>query len=132
MSERVPEGEAALPPAVRELIARRIDSIAELEALLLLFNEPHARWDAAAVARRLYVPEPQALEVLRRLAERGLASVDGGCWRFAPSAPAIGEAVGALAALYAQRLIAITALIHAKPARGIEEFARAFVLRRNE
>lgn len=125
-------GDEALPEPVRDLIGRCIDSIAELEALLLLHNEPESRWDVGAVSRRLYIPEAQVRKVLQRLADCGLAADEGGCWRFRCSSPQTAGAVTELAALYSRRLIAITTLIHEKPARGIEAFARAFVLRRND
>lgn len=125
-------GEPPLPDAVRELIARRIDSVAELEALLLMCNEPQQPWNAAAVARRLYIDEARAAATMQRLVQRGLAAPHGGGWRYAPETPALAVAVRSLCDIYSQRLVAITTLIHAKTARGIEEFARAFVIRRKE
>jgi len=124
--------EPSLPEAVRELITRCIDSVAELEALLLLFNAPQTRWDVAAVARRLYIPEASAAAALRHLRLNGLAAVTGEQWRFEAEVPEVGDAVLALSDLYSRRLVVITALIHGKTARGIEAFARAFVLRRND
>jgi hypothetical protein len=121
-----------LPGPVHELITRRIDSVAELEALLLLFNEPQLRWDVGTVARRLYISEAKATAALRNLSTRGLARADDERWRFEPEEPALADAVRALSALYTQRLVVITALIHGKTGRGIEEFARAFVLRRKD
>ena len=120
------------PEAVRELITRRIDSVAQLEALLLLFNSPQARWDVAAVARRLYIPEADAAVALRHLRANGLAAVTDEQWRFEAETPEVGDAVLALADLYSRRLVVITALIHGNTARGIEAFARAFVLRRKD
>jgi DNA-binding MarR family transcriptional regulator len=100
--------------------------------LLLLRNEPQQRWDANAVARRLYIDEPRAAATLQRLVQRGLAAPHDGGRRYAAETPALGDAVQALCDIYSQRLVAITALIHGKTARGIEEFARAFVIRRKE
>lgn len=131
------EGEPApagpLSEPVRELIARRIDSVADLEALLLLCNEPGQAWTSGSVARRLYIDEARAAATLLRLEQRGLVAAcpDGG-WRYAPETPALADAVQGLRDVYSQRLVAITTLIHGKPARGIEEFARAFVIRRRE
>ena len=139
MSPREPPANAGeplpghpLPEPVRELIVRRIDSVADLEALLLLCNEPQHHWDEATVARRLYIDEARAGATLQRLAQRGLAAPHDGGWRFAPETPAVADAVRELSRIYSQRLVAITALIHGKTARGIEEFARAFVIRRKE
>jgi hypothetical protein len=139
VSPREPPGDAARPPPaqplpepVRELIVGRIDSVADLEALQLLRNEPQRHWDEASVARRLYIDEARAGATLKRLAQRGLAASVQGSWHYAPETPAVADAVQALCDIYSQRLVAITALIHGKTARGIEEFARAFVIRRKE
>lgn len=124
-------GQPPLPGEVRELIKRCIDSVADLEALLLLFNEREAHWDAAALARRLYIDEAGAAASLQRLHQCGLAAPHGARWRFEPGTTALADAVALLAGLYSQRLVAITELIHGKKTRGIEEFARAFVIRRD-
>jgi hypothetical protein len=124
--------EPSLPEPVRELITRRIDTVAELEALLLLFNEPQWRWDVGTVSRRLYISEAHAATALRNLSARGLASARDEQWRFEPTDLALTDTVRALSDLYTRRLVAITALIHGKSGRGIEEFARAFVLRRKD
>ncbi len=39
-----------IPPDVREFILTHIDSIAQLEALLLLANQPETRWTVSGVA----------------------------------------------------------------------------------
>jgi len=111
---------------------RRIDSVADLEALLLMCNEPQQPWNAATVARRLYVDEARAAATMQRLVQRGLAAPHDGGWRYAPETPALADAVQTLCTIYSQRLVVITTLIHSKTARGIEEFARAFVIRRKE
>lgn len=123
---------APLPEAVRELLVRRIDSVAELEALLLLVNEPQQRWDAQAVARRLYIGEAAAANVLRNLHQHGLAARRDEAWRFEPDSAGTRDAVQMLSTLYTQRLLTITTLIHGKTARSIDAFAQAFVLRRKE
>jgi hypothetical protein len=124
--------EPPLPEAVRELITRRIVSVAELEALLLLFNEPHLRWDVGTMARRLYISEAHAATALRNLTAQGLAIAGEDQWRFQLQDPALTDTVRSLSELYTRRLVMITGLIHGKTGRGIEEFARAFVLRRKD
>jgi hypothetical protein len=124
--------EPPLPEPVRELITRFIASVAELEALLLLYNEPQLRWDVGAIAKRLYISEAHALTTLRTLTKHGLASVSDDYWRYQPRDPALADAVCALSTLYSRRLVVITALIHGKSGSGIAEFARAFVLRRKD
>jgi hypothetical protein len=43
-----------VPDDVRDFILRHIDSVAQLEALLLLRANPDEDWDAPKTAKRLY------------------------------------------------------------------------------
>lgn len=116
-----------VPEDVREFILRYINSIAQLEALLLLWRDPNKTWDAAAMARRLYVGEGETIEVLAQLNADGLLTETQGSYRF--NKDDWQEPVGRLAESYAKQLIPITNIIHAKP-RRIREFADAFKFRK--
>jgi len=116
-----------VPEDVREFILRYINSIAQLEALLLLWRDPNKSWDSAAMARRLYVGEGETIEVLTQLNADGLLTETQGSYRF--NKDDWQEPVGRLAESYAKQLIPITNIIHAKP-RRIREFADAFKFRK--
>jgi hypothetical protein len=113
-----------LPAELREFLATSIDSIAQLEALLLLRAAPGV-WNGQDVAARLYVNEEDALGALSHLAALGLLVRSGGCYRYAPSSDELSGVANLLADSYRNHLIAITNLIHSKP-RRIQEFADAF------
>lgn len=103
---------------VKRLISDRIDSVPQLEALLL-FREYGARsWTAAEASARLYVSKPVAAHVLSVLEQRGLLVTDGESFRYAPATQELGGAVDALAAAYSHHLVAVTALVHAKRGAG--------------
>jgi hypothetical protein len=114
-----------VPKHLRDFIARYIDSVAELEALLLLRSNPAERWGIEPVASRLYIAPAEALEILDRLARGGLLSADNGVFRYECTSPELRQAVDELAETYRLQLIPITKLIHAKP-RRIRAFADAF------
>ncbi len=79
-----------IPDDVREFILEKIASIAQLEALLLLRAHPSDDWDAAAVAKRLYVDEAQARAVLARTAEEKLlvaSAAEPRRFRYQPESP---------------------------------------------
>ena len=61
-----------IPDELRQFILDKIDSVAQLEALLLLRADPSTDWNAAAVAKRLYVDETEARAVLARSLEEKL------------------------------------------------------------
>jgi hypothetical protein len=116
-----------IPDDVREFIQKHIDSIAQLEALLLLRGSPEIGWDAAKVAARLYTSEQESAAMLARLSADGFLTVDSGIYRYACHCNGQHRLVDRLAALYARELIPVTNLVHAKP-RRIREFADAFKL----
>ena len=63
-----------LPADVRRFILTSIPSVPFLEAVLLLRAEPGTAWGMAELARRLYVPERTASELLELLAASGIAA----------------------------------------------------------
>jgi hypothetical protein len=118
-----------VPEDVREFILRYINSIAQLEALLLLWRDPNVAWDLASMAKRLYISERETAEVLAQLSTDGLLSVNEGTYRFNSPSPEQQQLVARLAEVYSKQLIPVTNVIHAKP-RRIREFADAFKLRK--
>lgn len=114
---------------LRSFIARYIDSVTQLEALLLLRNNPDQSWTLASIAKRLYTGETEAAAILSRLCGDGMASHLDSLYRYDCS-PALASSVDRLAETYRHQLIPITNLIHAKP-RRIREFADAFKLKKD-
>jgi hypothetical protein len=114
---------------VRELVLRYIDSVAELEALLLLRAE-EGPWRHETLAPRLYVDDRTADQVLMALHRGGLVSRADDGFRYAPRSDALRRAVGELADSYPKFLIPMTHLIHSKSRSALRDFAGAFTLRR--
>jgi hypothetical protein len=119
-----------VPQEVGDFILRHIDSIAQLEALLLLRANPNETWDVAKLARRLYASDAEVERVLVRLCEDGLASIHENVYRYECRTPELQHAVDRLADAYKRHLIAVTNMIHSKP-RRIREFADAFKFKRD-
>jgi hypothetical protein len=122
--------EGVIPDDLRDFIQRYIDSIAQLEALLLLRANPSDRWDMLKAAKRLYANEQQIAEVLARLQEDGFLSCDQDGYRYECQDGTQSQMVDRLAVVYGRHLIAVTNMIHAKP-RRIREFADAFKFRKD-
>lgn len=122
----------AISDSVRRLIAERIDSIPELEAIMLLREEPTRTWTAEEVGRRLYVSSPVAGHVLETLAKRGFCSGSSAGYRYAPVTPDLTATVDLLSTTYRSDLIAITNMIHAKPNASVRQFADAFRFRKDK
>ena len=123
---------AEIPDSVRRLIAERIDSVPEVEAILLLSQHRGRDWSASEVAKVLYVGEAVAKRLLSLLAERGFLACQEDRYDYAPVTAELEAAVSALAQSYVHQLIPVTQLIHAKTGTGVREFAQAFRLRKEK
>jgi hypothetical protein len=119
-----------IPDRVRRFIVDAIDSVPELEALLLLRTHADRAWSAHDAGARLYVSSTMAAHLLNTLTARGLLRRDGDYYRYGPARPEMDDVVNDLAATYVARLIDVTRLIHAKPAASVRQFADAFRLRK--
>lgn len=117
----------SLPDDIRRFVLTSVPSVPFLEALLLLRSEPQQAWDARSVARRLYVPEHTAEQLLRDVEAAGLA--EGGearSWRYGPQSDPLRAMVDRLAHAYTSHLVAVTTLIHSRVDRRAMQFADAF------
>ncbi|HKQ44214.1 MAG TPA: hypothetical protein VJS47_02365 [Rhizomicrobium sp.] len=119
-----------IPADVRQFILDHIDSVSELEALLLLRKYADQDWSVQGVSGRIYLDEAAAVQILARLTACGLCVASEGVYRYG-SASHQAEIVDRLAELYARFLIPVTNLIHNKPAR-IQQFADAFRFRKDK
>lgn len=124
-----------IPKDVEHFILLHIDSVAQLEGLLLLRNHPHLEWCAEKLAERLYIKHTQAGELLGQLYQRGFLVREKWSGRFSyrykPQCGDLEDLTAQTAELYSRHLVPITNLIHAKPKKRIQEFANAFRLRKD-
>ena len=115
---------------LRRFILTSIPSVPYLEAVLLLRGEPRKEWDAAQLARRLYVPERTGAELLDLLRSSGIGTPAGtGGVRYAPPAE-LADLLDRLAQAYATSLVTVTDLIHSRIDRRAQQFADAFRFRK--
>jgi hypothetical protein len=119
-----------IPLDVREFVLAHIESIAHLEALLLLMSKPEKQWTVASVAGQLYISDEQAKPVLDQLCGDDLVLCRDGIYRFNPAPPGQRGIVERLATLYRRHLVPVTKLVHSKPS-GVRAFAAAFKLRKD-
>ncbi|MGE3536147.1 MAG: hypothetical protein AB7N91_01775 [Candidatus Tectimicrobiota bacterium] len=124
-----------LPGAVQAFLLRQIDSIAHLEALLLLRAHADTPWSADALAQRLYITVQDTAAILARLEADGFLvalSRQPPLYQYHCAAAAQADLVDEVAACYAKYLIPVTHLIHNKPRPQVQAFAEAFKLRKEE
>jgi hypothetical protein len=117
--------------AVRQFIVGHVDSVPELEAILLLREHRERAWTAQDASVRLYVSVTVAAHILGALAARGILAEGNLQFRYAPATPALDALVAELATTYTRNLIPVTQLIHSKPGPSVLRFADAFRMRKD-
>lgn len=122
-----------IPAHVLRFLEENIDTVPQLETLLMMSEFPDRSWLIADVASRNYITEQRATDTLNGLQRRGLVSSEDSPprFRFDPGTDAIRAAVADLARCYQRNLSLVTELIHAKPSASVKEFARAFDLKKD-
>lgn len=117
---------------VRRYLLSSVPSVPYLEAVLLLRTESGLGWDAAGLARRLYVPERRGIELLGQLRESGIAVAAGqsGLVRYGPD-PELAALLDRVADAYACDLVGVSSLIHSRIDRRAQQFADAFRFRKD-
>lgn len=127
--------EDPIPDDIKKFVVENIDSVAQLEALLLLRNNSDEQWSVQAIAKRLYINEQETMPLLARLGAAGLilSTYDKPpLYIYQPGSTDLVRLVDRLAETYSRHLVPITNLIHSKPRTRIQEFADAFKLRKEE
>jgi hypothetical protein len=124
-----------IPDEVRRFVLTSVLSVPFLEAALLLRAEADTVWDAERLSKRLYVSKRHAAELLEQLTTAGfiVPTAKARCWSWGPQPP-LADVIEQLAAVYAQDLVGVTELIHARGETGetrARQFADAFRFRKD-
>jgi hypothetical protein len=122
------------PAELRAFIAQHIESLAQLEALLRLRKDREQSWDAAALAREIYITEDMAAGIVADLERRGFVQrvPDPPAYRYDPANAEFDRLLDQLATLYQQRRVAVITEIYSNPTKKVQTFADAFRLRRDQ
>lgn len=121
-----------LPVELRTFILEHINSVAQLETLLLLRRSAR-EWTAEALARELRIDQAAASEQLTELTRRGLTErLDGPArFRYARSAN-VDPLVAEIQKAYEERRVRIIGLIYSTPRARVQDFADAFRIRKGD
>lgn len=120
-----------LPADVLEFLDKFIDTVPELETLLIMSEDPGRRWTGPDLAGRIYVPIHNARSILEALHRRRLIIATDEGYQFAPVDEAHRALVARVAATYRSNLVAVAHFVHRKASASIMEFARAFDLKKD-
>ena len=122
-----------LPHNIREFIAQQIESVAQLETLLLLRQDSGRGWTAEDLSRRLYLSEQMCRAMLEDLERRRYVVRDpvNNSVAYSCSDLQADALLGTLESLYRDRRVAIISEIHSNPISKVQTFADAFRLRKD-
>jgi hypothetical protein len=118
-----------VPGDIRDFILKHIASVAQIEALLLIWSNPEKRWSVSHIAARIYAKEPETAKALEGLCAHGLLVREDDAFALNTSEENV-EMIGRLKEAYARHLIPVTDVIHGK-SRGPRPTAEARSLRRD-
>ncbi len=124
MSERVPTD-------AQDLITKHIHSVAQLEVLLDLRRAGDDPVTVESVAHKHKVGGDMARDLLADLEGRGFLRETEAGFTYSPSG-SLARQVDALANAYQSYRVSIINLIFSKPSEGVQSFADAFRLRKDE
>lgn len=123
---------ATIPEDLRRFVLTSVPSVPFLEALLLLRADPQQAWQPDTLARRLYIRERIAHELLDDLCAAGMAvRAEPAGYSYRPDSAQLRDRIDRLAELYAARLVDVTNLIHSSLDRKAQQFADAFKWRKD-
>jgi len=125
-----------IPDQVSLFIRNRIDSIEQLETLLLLRKHRDREWTPEDVSRALFTnPESAGLRLEDFHSHSLLALRAAGnklYYRYSPKLPETDDTIAALADAYAKYPVRVIDMIFSKPLDKIRTFADAFRFRKEK
>ncbi len=122
-----------LPEDVRHFLQQYIESVEQLEVLLLLWRTPERGWTSEDVATAVYSHPSSVVRRLSMLLGQGLLRErEPGCFQYAPRSAALHDAVTHLDHMYRERRVAVITLIASKPIENVRAFSDAFRIRRKK
>lgn len=124
---------SGLPDDVHRFLYQYIDSVEQLEVLLLARRSPGRSWSAADLARELYSHPTSIAQRFESLLGRGLLrESEPGCFQYAPRSAELDRAAGRVAEMYRERRVAVISLIASKPIENVKAFSDAFRIRKKK
>jgi hypothetical protein len=124
-----------LPYRVIRFVRDHVETLEQLEVLVLLSNSPERWWDAAAVAEALGLNVTIARDALERFASHNLLAISITTdvrYQLQPGTAMLRDASDAFAVACRTRRSAIFRLVTDTQQRAMHDFADAFRLRRHD
>ena len=118
-----------------KFIASEIESLEQLEILLLLSGNPHKWWTAQSVYDVIKSSPASVQDRLKDFADRSILKRESEKevrYQFSPTEEKLWRIVTELREAYKERSVKVVQAIYAKPPDPMTEFARAFRIRKED
>jgi hypothetical protein len=125
MSQEEPNG-----GEVDQFILQEIDTVPQLEALLLLWNSRPRSWTLEELASSLYISAQATLAIVEPLERRGLVFSTESHYSYLSSHR--DALIAAVDRTYRRELVRVSRMIHSNASAAVREFARAFRLKKDK
>lgn len=121
------------PDELKRFVAAHVDTVEQLEVLLLMQSRPAEVWTPRRVSDELRTSPMSAAVRLERLCATGLCEeVEGEGVRLRPADAGVVRAIQLVAAAYREKRVSLIALIYTRPSEGVRAFADAFRLKKGK
>jgi hypothetical protein len=118
---------------VIDFLNEQIDSVLELEVLLLVRESAPRQWTAADLSIALKIDSTWAAAELEKFGARQiLARGDNSAYFYAPANESLDATIKSVAHAYATHRVRIIGLIFSKPTSTLKSFADAFRIRKEK
>jgi hypothetical protein len=121
-----------LPGDVARFLKEQIRSIEQLEILLLLRGSAVRMWTTPEVFGIVRSSERSITDTLTVLHRQGLLRQTAAAYQYSPADDALRQIIDQLAELYAERRVRIVETIYSERSSDVDEFAKAFRLRKEQ
>jgi len=124
-----------IPEEVRRFLTEHIESVPQLEALLLAWETAPRAWNAESLAARIYVSAIIGSGLLEDLARRGILErlpTSPPTFRFDGANEARRALIDKVSECYRTQLVGVAQFIHERASGSVRDFARAFKIKGDE
>jgi transcription initiation factor IIE alpha subunit len=118
---------------VYRFILNQIDSVPQMEALLLIWETRPRQWSENEIAKRLYISVDSVRNVMQDLVRRRLLAASADAARqywYESKSEDVDRLVEAAATTYRRDLVRVSTFIHTKASSAVRDFAQAFKFKR--
>lgn len=115
---------------IYRFILNQIDSVPQMEALLLVWESRPKKWAENEIAERLYIGIDAVRNIMQELVRRRLLAADTQQsvkqYFYESKSEDLDSLIEAVAATYRHDLVRVSTFIHTKASSAVRDFAKAF------